>query len=453
MATLTQSQYSYRQLRQLYIQNGGSPRLASVMAAIARAESRGRTAARHVNRNGSVDQGLWQINSSNSHLYSGQNIYDPNVNASVAVALAEHSGSGLKNWTTYKTGTYRSFMPKIPPKVKGKIKGFGIYTQGNYAGTDQGVDFKGSGPIPALGNGVVTDVGRVHIIEGGSWPYVVYRLTDGPYKGHFVYVMENIVPKVGKGARIKTGQPIATAVGTSPWTETGFNRTSEGINPVAPLDHTNPHKSTPAGSKMYELIQGVTGLKKGGGGGFVGDVTGVAGAVGGAIGSGASAVWNFNPFSAAGSAIGDATGIHPGRWVKEALMTIVDAMAIAGGGMVFIFGFLLIAADIGLSTKAGRVTAAVPAGRYIAKGARSKVRSSRASTSTPKPKDNVRAEQRREEAHRQRIAESRSRVEQRARRKKEQEEAERKAYYAGARDAASPRMAKIRKNREKRERK
>src|SRR6185437_10068322 len=72
---------------------------------------------------------------------------------------------------------------------------------------DQGVDFSGSGPILAIGNGTVIET------NGGGWPggpFMSYRLDDGPDAGKVVYVAENIRPTVAKGQKIKAGQPIAT---------------------------------------------------------------------------------------------------------------------------------------------------------------------------------------------------------------------------------------------------
>jgi lysozyme-like protein len=450
---------SFRQLEALYVQAGGSPKLAPVMAAIAKAESGGRTDARHVNRDGSIDQGLWQINSSNSGLYQGKNIYNPQENAQVAVRLAEHSGKRLANWTTYTSGAFRKFLPNVAKaKTAKKPKNFGIYSQGNFAGVDQGVDFRGAGAIPALGTGVVTDVGTSSIIEGGRYPYVIYKLTSGPYKGHYVYVVENFVPKVKKGTKLVAGKVIGIAAGKYPYTETGFNKTAKGWNPSAALSASNPHGSTPAGNTMNSFIHGVAGIHGGGGG-----ILDTVGTVGKDLAIGA-----VDPFSlvssgtsAATGAIGNATGIHPEAWVSEAIAKGLDALAIVGGGFIFILGFTLTAADIGLSTRAGRVAAAIPAGRIIAKGARARTAAKTSRRSSSSASAGSRAEERREESHQAKLRETEartkrhqaaateSRTRQRNRRKtaKEQKKETEKAYYAGARDAASPTMAKIRKNR------
>lgn len=111
---------NFHQIENVWTKNGGSKKLAPVMAAIALAESGGYTQAKHKNSNGTIDQGLWQINSSNFKIYKGHNIYDVNVNAHAAKRLAE-GGKGLNNWTTYTTGAYLKYLPKNYPKGQGVI--------------------------------------------------------------------------------------------------------------------------------------------------------------------------------------------------------------------------------------------------------------------------------------------------------------------------------------------
>lgn len=143
---------------------------------------------------------------------------------------------------------------------------FGIFNEANYAGVDQGVDFSGSGLIPALGSAIVTDVGSSHIIEGGSYPVVIYRLTSGQYKGQYVYVAENFVPTVKVGDKLSLGKSIGRAKGEYPYIEIGFNQQAKGWNPVAPLG-SNPHAATSAGSQMLAFIDSLTGMKISGGSG------------------------------------------------------------------------------------------------------------------------------------------------------------------------------------------
>lgn len=296
--------FSYSDLRKLWIKAGGNRAWSYVMAAVAMAESRGNPHAHHVDSNGSVDWGLWQINSVHfSGDVNAQTMQDPNANAREAVKVFNSSGPDA--WSTYKSGAYKAYMPggKSDPSGGGDI--WNIF-RGAHS-VDQGVDWPGKGQIPALDSAVVTDVGHVHIIEGGTWPEIVYRLTAGPNKGRYVYTMENINPEVHKGQHLQKGDPIAAAKGQYPYFEIGFNRQPQGINPVSPLG-SNPHAPTPAGFAMQTYIaQDVAGS---GGGGInlpsvgtvVGDLTNPVGAI---LGAGGSALKDFfgNPLSGVESLI------------------------------------------------------------------------------------------------------------------------------------------------------
>lgn len=139
----------------------------------------------------------------------------------------------------------------------------GVLVPGNYAGVDQGVDFRGKGKIPALGSGVVTDVGTSSIIEGGQYPYVIYKLTSGPNAGKFIYVAENFAPSVRVGQKLTLGQSIGKALGTYPYIELGWNQSEKGWNPAAPLG-ANPHAATGPGSDMLDFLRTLTGTEIGG---------------------------------------------------------------------------------------------------------------------------------------------------------------------------------------------
>jgi len=71
---------------------------------------------------------------------------------------------------------------------------------------DQGVDYNGSGPIGALGSGIVTEV--VKKDSGWDGAYVQYKLTSGPYNGHYVYYAEGVKPLVQVGDVLHPGQPV-----------------------------------------------------------------------------------------------------------------------------------------------------------------------------------------------------------------------------------------------------
>jgi hypothetical protein len=81
---------------------------AATAVAVSQAENRsGSTTAVNHNSNGTVDVGLWQINSSNA---SPDAMTDPAANAAEAFRLAS-SGRGWGNWTTYRNKSYLLFLP------------------------------------------------------------------------------------------------------------------------------------------------------------------------------------------------------------------------------------------------------------------------------------------------------------------------------------------------------
>lgn len=98
-------QYSYAQLEQLWINAGGPKAIAPLMAAIALAESGGyekRISA--PNSDGSIDRGLWQINS----VHGAASTTEAKSNAASAVKI--YNSQGLRAWTTYTNGAYKQYM-------------------------------------------------------------------------------------------------------------------------------------------------------------------------------------------------------------------------------------------------------------------------------------------------------------------------------------------------------
>lgn len=230
-----------------------------------------------------------------------------------------------------------------------KVPALGVLTKANYAGTDQGVDFTGAGNVPAIGAGIVTDVGVTHIIETGSkaWHYIIYRITSGPLKGQFVYVAENVKPTVRVGQHLTFGQSVGHALGKFPYIEVGFNKSGKGWNPVSPL-YPNPHSAKPAGEAMWKYLQGLAAgkrrVKVNGkwytvqNGHWVGKgPPGYSGqsVLQNPIGAGANAL--------VGGAKGAATGIE-----NSALKRIIYGVVMVGGILLLITGFAMIGLDLTL---------------------------------------------------------------------------------------------------------
>jgi hypothetical protein len=97
--------YSKGQLEALWLKAGGPRASAGLAAAIALAESSGNPNAENHNTNGTIDRGLWQVNS----IHGAQSTFDILANAQAAVAIS-NGGTNFGPWTTYNTGAYKPFL-------------------------------------------------------------------------------------------------------------------------------------------------------------------------------------------------------------------------------------------------------------------------------------------------------------------------------------------------------
>jgi hypothetical protein len=71
---------------------------------------------------------------------------------------------------------------------------------------DQGVDFSGSGPVYALGDGIITNASAEYPGWDGGW--ITYQLTDGPEAGLMVYLAEDVTPTVQVGQHVTASTVI-----------------------------------------------------------------------------------------------------------------------------------------------------------------------------------------------------------------------------------------------------
>ena len=86
---------------------------------------------------------------------------------------------------------------------------------------DDGVDFAGSGPVYALGDGVVTGASGSNFgWPGGGW--ITYRLTSGPGVGLMGYVAEDIIPAVAVGQHVSSATALGTMYNGGDGIETGW---------------------------------------------------------------------------------------------------------------------------------------------------------------------------------------------------------------------------------------
>ena len=105
--------YSIPQIELLWIQYGGSAATAPLAAAIAMAESGGKPTAINHNTNGSVDRGLFQINS----VHGAQSSTDLATNIKAAIAISSN-GTNWNPWTTYTSGKYKPYLTQAQDAIK-----------------------------------------------------------------------------------------------------------------------------------------------------------------------------------------------------------------------------------------------------------------------------------------------------------------------------------------------
>jgi Lysozyme like domain len=91
---------TFDQLRALWIARGGDPSMASIMAAIALAESSG-NASNTTGDNG-TSWGLWQIHWTVHPQFNPAQLTDPAYNTDAAIQLSGN-GKDLSPWTTWKS--------------------------------------------------------------------------------------------------------------------------------------------------------------------------------------------------------------------------------------------------------------------------------------------------------------------------------------------------------------
>jgi hypothetical protein len=100
-------------------QNAGfsGPDLQTAVA-IALAESGGDPNAYNPERAAGAVQGhgsfgLWQIYLTAHPEFSGQNLFDPNINAAAAYSVYAAAGNSFRPWSTFKNGAYLAHMDPV----------------------------------------------------------------------------------------------------------------------------------------------------------------------------------------------------------------------------------------------------------------------------------------------------------------------------------------------------
>jgi len=106
------AKYSVASLTTLAQSVGFKGAAVGIAVAIALAESGGDSSATHPNSNGSVDYGLWQINSIHTEYNYARLISDVTYNATAAFQLSS-GGTNWTPWRTYQTGAYKQYLGSV----------------------------------------------------------------------------------------------------------------------------------------------------------------------------------------------------------------------------------------------------------------------------------------------------------------------------------------------------
>lgn len=91
--------------------------------AIVYAESGGNTQAKHVNGDGSIDRGLWQINNKAHPDVTDQCAYDPVCSSKFAHQLFSGHGNSWQSWATFTGGSYQKFLPRAQSDFNAWVNG------------------------------------------------------------------------------------------------------------------------------------------------------------------------------------------------------------------------------------------------------------------------------------------------------------------------------------------
>jgi murein DD-endopeptidase MepM/ murein hydrolase activator NlpD len=130
--------------------------------------------------------------------------------AKAAPSKAPASGATTRHTAKARTATNAVYLNPLR-----KISGLMVER------IDMGADFGGSGPVYAIGDGVITNA----TADSPGWPgggWITYQLTDGPAKGLVVYLAEDVTPTVQVGQHVTPNTVIANMYNGSAGIETGW---------------------------------------------------------------------------------------------------------------------------------------------------------------------------------------------------------------------------------------
>lgn len=184
---------------------GFTPDELTVGTAVALAESGGRTNVTNSNTNGSVDYGLFQINSVHDSILQSGDWRDPTDNARMAQDVFNNAANSWSPWVTYDTGDYRQELDRARTGVAqyGQNKGIDVPTGNSGQGSSNNGQQSSSFNMPNVGEffSMVTNptfwVRLLMVFAGGIVLVIgIYQLATSTRAG------QEVVSDVGDAADI-----------------------------------------------------------------------------------------------------------------------------------------------------------------------------------------------------------------------------------------------------------
>lgn len=109
-AGATKATMTKDEIKSLWTGNGGAPGKADLAAAIAEAESSGRTWITSPNPDGGTNVGLWQLDTNGVGAgHTVDQLSDPATNARITI-MGTANGTNWSHWETYTKGTYKQYL-------------------------------------------------------------------------------------------------------------------------------------------------------------------------------------------------------------------------------------------------------------------------------------------------------------------------------------------------------
>lgn len=208
--------------RHAYLVLGQDPNKVALAVAVSLAENRsGDTNARNVNDDGSVDVGLWQINSihrKDHPTWTERWLRDPANNAT-AMAAVSNGGTNWTPWVQYKNGKYKDYADRAAKAAADAKGGSGVDPEGLAAaikdpvGTAEDILSGGKdlllGPVDEVAAAIEKGVGV--IVDGAKWITDVHNIVRVLYVVGGIalgVVALSIVAKPVVNDAVKTIKPI-----------------------------------------------------------------------------------------------------------------------------------------------------------------------------------------------------------------------------------------------------